>query len=149
MPNPGPQYAHAFMMHRAALSELMEKIPEDKGDYAPWSGGRTFIQLADHLSGTAGFLAATARGSQPQQPKTSANLAEAAEFLKTSGSELQQTLAGLSPERLSEEVNFLGRNMPLHFLVDFLTNHEAHHKGQLWLMARMVGVEPALFVKLG
>jgi uncharacterized damage-inducible protein DinB len=150
MPNPGAQYAQVFMMHRAALTDLMEKIPQGKGDFAPWEGGRSFIKLADHLSGTALYLAATARGSQPQRPQPSANLAEASEGLKASGNELYQTLESLSPEQLSGEVmTFLGSKMPLHALVDFLINHEAHHKGQIWLMARMVGVEPALFVKLG
>ena len=150
MPNPGAQYAQVFMMHRAALNDLMEKIPADKGDFAPWSGGRTFIQLADHLSSTAGYLNATAKGVQPQAPQKSANLAEATHYLKTTGNELHQTLQGLSPEQLSGEVmTFLGSKMPLHVLTDFLINHEAHHKGQIWLMARMAGVEPALFVKLG
>jgi uncharacterized damage-inducible protein DinB len=137
------------MMHRVALNELMEKIPQAKGDFAPWGGGRTFIQLADHLSGTARYLAATATGGKPQAPHASANLAEATEHLKASGNQLQQTLSGLTPEQLNDIVDFFGTKMPLHVLVDFLITHEAHHKGQIWLMARMVGVEPALFVKLG
>lgn len=39
--------------------------------------------------------------------------------------------------------------MPLYGLIDFMVQHEAHHKGQIWLMARMIGLEPAMFVKAG
>jgi uncharacterized damage-inducible protein DinB len=44
---------------------------------------------------------------------------------------------------------FGGREMPVTALLDMIITHEAHHKGQVWVMARMIGVKPPRFVKMG
>ena len=54
----------------------------------------------------------------------------------------------LTDEHLSSIVEaFGGRKMPASALADFMIAHEAHHKGQVWVMARMTGVQPPMFVK--
>ncbi|MFD1732035.1 DinB family protein [Deinococcus malanensis] len=30
-----------------------------------------------------------------------------------------------------------------------MVSHEAHHKGQVWMMARMIGIKPPMYVKMG
>lgn len=39
-------------MHRGAILELLEKLPDDKGDFAAWEGGMTFTKMTDHLAGS-------------------------------------------------------------------------------------------------
>ncbi len=39
--------------------------------------------------------------------------------------------------------------MPVGVLLEMLNTHEAHHKGQVWMMARMIGVQPPRYIKMG
>jgi uncharacterized damage-inducible protein DinB len=150
MPYTAQEYARAFMMHRAALLDGLEKIPNDKGNFKGWEGGRTFIELLDHLSGTTAYLMTNATGQAPTKPEPSVSLEAAKTRLRENTETTQKFLSGLSEAQLAAQTEFLGMKMPVFALVDFLTaDHEAHHKGQLWMMTRMIGVEPPLFVKFG
>jgi uncharacterized damage-inducible protein DinB len=142
-------YAGSFTMHRAALIELLEKIPAEKGDFAAWEGGLSFTKLADHLSGSSNRMGAMTRGQTPEKLEPSQSLAAAIERLKASHGEVVAALEVMPPEMLGQKITaFGGREMPIAALLDFMVQHEAHHKGQVWMMARMVGVEPGMFVKM-
>jgi uncharacterized damage-inducible protein DinB len=150
MPYTAQEYARAFMMHRAALLDVLEKIPNDKGNFRAWEGGRTFIELLDHLSGTTAYLMANATGQAATKPEPSVSLEAAKTRLRENTETTKKFLSGLSETQLAGQTEFLGMKMSVYALVDFLTDaHEAHHKGQLWMMTRMIGVEPPLFVKFG
>ena len=58
-------------------------------------------------------------------------------------------LEGMSEETLNRVIPAFGTQMPIAGMVDFLIAHEAHHKGQIWMMSRMIGLEPPMFVKMG
>ena len=63
---------------------------------------------------------------------------------------LWASISALSTEDLSRRVTaFGGRELPISALLDMVIAHEAHHKGQVWLMARMIGIKPPMFVKMG
>ncbi|WP_161881329.1 DinB family protein [Deinococcus alpinitundrae] len=145
------QYAAAFQMHRAALQELYAAVPDDRGDFKAWEGGMSFVELADHLSASVGRLPAMLRGEKPAPAAAgSADLAAARQRLGESAEQTAQLLAGMSDEDFDRRIPaFGGREMPIGALMDFIVNHEAHHKGQAWLMARMLEIQPPFFVKLG
>lgn len=150
MPYTAREYAQAFMMHRAALLDVLGKIPNDKGTFKAWEGGRTFIELVDHLSGTTAYLMANVAGQSPAKAEPSPSLEAATARLRENTETTRKFLSGLSEAQLAAQTEFLGMKMPVYALIDFLAgDHEAHHKGQLWMMTRMVGVEPPLFVKFG
>ena len=145
----GERYAHTFMMHRGALLDLLEMIPADKGDFAAWDGGMSFHKLADHLSASTNRIPAMIAGEMPAKAEPSADFATAKENMKTSTENARALLASLSDEQSSSIVEaFGGRKMPVSVLIEFLIAHEVHHKGQVWMMARMIGVQPAMFVKM-
>jgi uncharacterized damage-inducible protein DinB len=149
MPYTGAEYAQFFMMHRAALLELLERIPADKGDFRAWEGGRTITETVDHMASTANGFVSTAAGQKPERLPPSPDFPAALERIKTVTEAARQTMAGSSDSQLATEVpTFGGRTMPLSGLAEFLVQHDAHHKGQLWVMARLIGVEPPNFVKL-
>jgi uncharacterized damage-inducible protein DinB len=142
-------YAGSFTMHRAALIELLEKIPADKGDFAAWEGGMSFAKIADHLSGSSKRIGAMTQGQQPEKLEPSPDLGAAVQRLKATHSEVVAALEVMPPEMLGQKITaFGGREMPVAALLDFMVQHEAHHKGQVWMMARMVGLEPGMFVKI-
>ncbi len=137
-------------MHRAALLELLDQIPDDQGDFAAWDGGMSFQGLTDHLAGAGERTLATLRGEAPQKPEPSKDFSSAKQRLCDNAATMQETLSNLSEEQLGTVIEaFGGRKMPLSTLLEFLREHEAHHKGQVWMMARMIGVTPPMFVKLG
>lgn len=93
MLNTAAEYARAFMMHQGALLELLEKIPADQAEFAPWEGGRTFTQLTDHLASTSNGLVATIAGQKPERLAPSPDFPAALERIKTLTPPVQQALA--------------------------------------------------------
>ncbi|GAA5514634.1 hypothetical protein Dcar01_03390 [Deinococcus carri] len=151
--NTPAHYARAFQMHRAALQDLYETLPDEQSTFSPWEGGMSFIGLADHLAASSQrFLGLL--GSEPPAPildtSGSADLPSARSRLQESTENALLAIRALSEEDMNRRVKaFGGREMPVAALLDFMIQHEAHHKGQVWMMARMVGVQPPMFVKLG
>jgi uncharacterized damage-inducible protein DinB len=149
MTQTGSEYARSFLMHRNALLSLLERIPADKADFKAWEGGMSFKHLSDHLSGSAARMAAMLRGQTPEKLEPSADWAGALERMRASTSAAAAMLETLNADALNRVVPAFGTQMPVRGMVDFLIQHEAHHKGQVWMMARMIGLEPPMFVKLG
>ena len=151
MPSQAQRAAQSFASHRAALTSLLAEIPEEHAAHTPWAGAMTFVSLSDHLDVSAkGILAAIAGQAPPRDVVPSQSVQEARTRLLDSGEQVRQALAALSDEDLAREVPaFGGRTMPLAGLTELLTMHEAHHKGQMWVMARQVGVKPPFFMQMG
>jgi uncharacterized damage-inducible protein DinB len=132
----------AFRSIRAPLQELIAKIPEEKGGFSAWSGGMTITQLVDHLINSGNRM--VGRQAEAAQSKS---LGEARAALDRNTEEVSELLASLSQAQLQETVEALGRKLTRGQLLGMQRVHESHHKGQLWMMARMVGVEPPFFFK--
>ncbi|EYB66994.1 DinB family protein [Deinococcus phoenicis] len=146
------RYADVFRMHRAALIACYELLPDEQGTFAAWEGGMSLIGIADHLAGSSQRLLGML-GEEAPAPlldvSGSADLPSARSRLQESTENALLALRALNEEDLGRHVQAFGREMPVAALLDFLIQHEAHHKGQVWMMARMVGVKPPMFVKLG
>ena len=110
-----------------------------------------FISLSDHLDVSAkGILAAIAGQSPSREVVPSQSFQEARMRLQDSGQQVTQALNEPSDDDLAREIPaFGGRMMPLAQFAELLIMHEAHHKGQVWLMARQVGVKPPFFIQMG
>lgn len=155
MPIPASEiYARTFLSHRSALLDLYHQLPDEQANFSAWDGGMSFIGLADHLAGSSERFIGLISGEAPAGPPTpgtgSATLQNATERLSATAEQAAAAMRALTPEDLARRVPaFGGREMPVSALLDALIAHEAHHKGQVWLMARMVGVKPPMFVKMG
>lgn len=146
----GQDYARSFAMHREALLELLDQIPDDRGDFKAWDGGMSFQGIANHLAGASERTLAMLQGRAPQKPEPSVDFASAKRQLRDNAAAVQQALSGASEAQLGTVIEaFGGRKMPLSTLLELMRDREAHHKGQIWTMARMVGVNPPMFVKIG
>ncbi|WP_425147792.1 DinB family protein [Deinococcus sp.] len=148
--NQSQHYARNFQMHRAALLDLYAQLPEDQGHFRAWDEGMSFIGLADHLSAASERLMATTQGQAAGAPlPASSTLEQARERLSATSDAATQAILKLDDAALSQVISAFGQQMPLSGVLEFAVVHEAHHKGQLWLMARMIGVQPPFFVKQG
>lgn len=149
MPYSANEYLQTWMMHRGAILDLLEKLPDDKGDFAAWEGGMTFTKMVDHLSGATLNLTGMMAGRERVKLEPSASLSSAGSRLGEATQTVQKRISEMTDEGLSTQVFAFGTQMPAYKLIEFLINHDAHHKGQLWLMTRMIGLEPPRFVKVG
>jgi uncharacterized damage-inducible protein DinB len=138
-------------MHRAALNDLYALLPDEQAGFAAWDGGMSFTGLADHLAGSSDRMLAMLQGQAPTpRADGSADLPGARTRLLESTETALAAIRSLSDDDMSRRVPaFGGREMPISALLDMIVSHEAHHKGQVWMMARMVGVQPPMFVKMG
>ncbi|MDB5046692.1 MAG: DinB family protein [Deinococcus sp.] len=149
MPYPAEVYAQAFQQHRAALLDLLDRIPPEYGDRTAWEGGKSITETVDHLFSTgAGVVDMLSEGTWGAQ-EPSATLDGAAARLRGNTQVVVDKLLSLSDADLTQELTvFGGARWPAYRLVDFHREHEAHHKGQLWVMARQIGIEPPFFVRM-
>ncbi|UBV44625.1 DinB family protein (plasmid) [Deinococcus taeanensis] len=146
----GEEYARQFQRHRSALLELLGGVPESKEHVVAWDGGMSILQTADHLFSTgAGVVDMLSGGTWEKQPP-SPSLVEATERLRQNTASISQKLLAMTHDDLNRElIVFGGARWPAHRLIDFHREHEVHHKGQLWVMARMAGLEPPFFIDMG
>ncbi|MFC4639101.1 DinB family protein [Deinococcus hohokamensis] len=148
--SPSEIYARNFLMHRGALMDLYAQLPADQGHFSAWDGGMSFVGQADHLAGSSERFLAMIAGQTPAAVQGSASLEEARGRLETTAQTAAAAMRALSAEDLGRRVTaFGGREMPVSALLDALIGHEAHHKGQVWVMARMIGIKPPMFVRMG
>jgi uncharacterized damage-inducible protein DinB len=149
MPYSANEYLQSWMMHRGAILDLLDKLPDDKGDFAAWEGGMTFTRMIDHLAGATLNLTGTMAGRERVKLEPSPSLSAASTRLKEATATVQKQISEMTDEQLAASVSAFGMQLPAYKVIDFVINHDAHHKGQLWMMTRMIGVEPPRFVKFG
>ncbi|WP_019010288.1 DinB family protein [Deinococcus aquatilis] len=150
-PSRSAVFARTLQGHRAALMDLYADLPDEQAQFAAWEGGMSFVGLADHLSGSSERFLSMVQGQTPGAlPAPSADLPAARLRLQQTTDAALGVISALSNEDLSRRVTaFGGRELPISALLDMVIAHEAHHKGQVWLMARMIGIKPPMFVKMG
>jgi uncharacterized damage-inducible protein DinB len=156
------ELAAAFRTVRNNTIQIAEEIPEDKYDFVPATGTRSVSQLLRHMA-YANTLhydfhrdrrVTTLRGydfgalmgrihAEESKPKTKAEIIA---LLKSEGENFAAWLGSLPPEFLAETfTDPMGQNPKTRF-ENLLSakEHEMHHRGQLMLMQRMMGITPHL-----
>jgi uncharacterized damage-inducible protein DinB len=158
------ELAESFRTVRKNTIIAASEIGEEQYNFSPVPGNRTIAQLLTHIAVTPrlpqqihrverlsslaafdfpGFFGTIV--AEEQKPRTKAELLA---LLQESGDNLASWLEGLSEEFLGETVTFpAGMTPPVKTRFEMLLGikeHEMHHRAQLMLMSRMVGVVPHL-----
>jgi uncharacterized damage-inducible protein DinB len=153
----------AFRTVRKNTIQIAEEIPEDKYDFRPAEGTRSVAETLRHIAVSTAWPQ-RAHGERLTEFKfdmfreVMANMAQAEAKLQTksdilkalhdNGEEFATFLEGLPEDVLAETVSFPPQaNMPPKTRFEMLLSpkeHEMHHRGQLMLMERMVGIVPHL-----
>ena len=155
--------AHSFRTVRKNTITLAEEIPADKYDFTPVPGIRTVAQQLAHVAVNtrwpievhgkgidfidfAVFGAHLAQAAADEQMLRSKELIVAA--LKSDGEKFAAFLESLSEEKLAETVRFPPPIQPseksrLEMLIG-TREHEMHHRAQLMLIQRLLGIVPHL-----
>jgi uncharacterized damage-inducible protein DinB len=158
----GKELAKSFRTVRGNTVQIAVDIPESKYDFVAASGTRSVAELLKHIAfGPAlyedmhrvkrlttlqgydfpGLVARSKAEEQKPRPK-----AAIVELLGSEGERFAAWLATLTPQFLAESyTDPMGQN-PRTRLESLLSpkEHEMHHRGQLMLIERMLGIVPHL-----
>ena len=160
----GKELAAAFRTVRNNTIKIAEEIPEDKYTFQAASYSRTVAQTLVHIA-TATRFATVVHGEQKlktmegfnfysfihpimEEEKKPRTKAEIIDLLRTSGDKFADWLSGLGEDFLGESVSFpAGMQPPSKTRFEMLLGpkeHEMHHRAQLMVLQRMLGLVPHL-----
>lgn len=146
------EFAKYFGRVRQRTARLVPLIPPADLEWRVAPGAFSFGDLLRHLAGTERWMwAETVSGRPPRYPGHEAALARGPEavarYFEQLHDESMTIFRGLSQEAFEAPVTTPGdARMPAWKWLRAMVEHEAHHRGQLYLMLRMRGVAtPPLF----
>ena len=157
------ELADAFRTVRKNTILVAEDIPEDKYGFSPASDVRTVEKLLTHIALTSRFqyqihiekrttleglnFPALFQEMTADEAKPRAK-AEVIELLRAEGEKWSNFVEGLSEEFLSQSIMMPpGGSPPQRTRFDMIMSakeHEMHHRGQLMLIERILGIIPHL-----
>ena len=156
------EMANAFRTVRKNTVQIAEDIPESQYNFVAASGTRSVGDLLKHIAVAPtlyddmhrvkrvttlkGYDFAAAMGPMHEAEKKSLKKAEIVALLKSDGERFASWLASLTPEVLAEiYTDPMGQNPRTRF-ESLLSpkEHEMHHRAQLMLIERMLGIVPHL-----
>ena len=161
-PYGGKELANAFRVVRNNTIQIARDIPEDKYAFVAAPGCRSVGVLLSHIVSAPTFYddlhgahplstlkgydfgAFTARAeAEEQKPRSKTEILA---LLESQGEQFATRLESLSPEFLAQTFTDPTGQNPRTRLESLMgvKEHEMHHRGQLMLIERMVGVVPHL-----
>ena len=159
----GRELAAAFRTVRKNTIQIAEDIPEDQYAFRAAEGVESVSEMLAHIAYSVrfhqeitlagrtnldGFNYMEFMGGLMAQRRKPRSKAELVELLKTEGDKFAGQLEGLSEEYLDGQVFFpAGADPQSRSRFDMLLSvkeHEMHHRGQLMLIERLLGLTPHL-----
>ena len=157
------ELADSFKTVRKNTILVAEDIPEDKYSFSAAEGVRTVEKLLTHIAigyrfqhlvqsqkllSMEGFNFQALMQQVMAEEAKPRTKAEVIAFLKSEGEIWSSFVAGLSEDFLGETITMPpGGNPPARNRFDMILSvkeHEMHHRGQLMLVERMLGIVPHL-----
>jgi uncharacterized damage-inducible protein DinB len=153
----------SFRTVRKNTIQLAEEIPEDKYSFAAAPGARTVEKMLVHIAIShwwqdqihqekrttmEGFDFQSLMKRVSDEEGRSHTKAEVLDLLRKEGEIWANFISGLSEDFLSQSVtNMAGGTPPSRTRFEMILSakeHEMHHRGQLMLIQRMIGIVPHL-----
>jgi uncharacterized damage-inducible protein DinB len=161
----GPkELAASFRTVRNNTIKIAEEIPEEHYGFRAGPESRTVAQTLVHIAVTPrlpelihfserrgtfeGFDFFKVAGALRAEEEVARSKQEILDMLRTGGERFAQLLEGATEELLAERVNYpQGMTPPSKSRFEMLMSakeHEMHHRGQLMVVERMLGIVPHL-----
>jgi uncharacterized damage-inducible protein DinB len=160
----GKELAESFRTVRKNTVAIAQDIPEDKYDFRPMPETRSVGELLAHIAlapmfqrkihaeerraTLAGFDFPALMQRMHAEEKTPRTKAQVIEFLTKDGESWANWMEGLDENFLGESITMPpGGTPPSRTRFDMILSvkeHEMHHRGQLMLIERILGIVPHL-----
>jgi uncharacterized damage-inducible protein DinB len=137
-------------MEAQTTRRVLERVPDDKLSWRPHEKSRTLGELALHIATVPGGVAQLVATSPAQAPQfrdpSPASASELLPALDESISTARKTLAGMSDETITATWRMMAGEreviaMPrIAMLRSVMLNHWYHHRGQLTVYLRELGL---------
>jgi uncharacterized damage-inducible protein DinB len=158
------ELARSFRTVRENTLKIAEEIPKDKYSFRPAEGCRSVaetlvhiaimsrvpeqIHFVEHRSTLVGFDFFGLTGKLQAEAKAPRTEAQILELLRTEGEKYAKALEGVSEAFLGEQVEYPEGMEPraksrFEMLIA-AKEHEMHHRGQLMVVQRLLGMTPHL-----
>lgn len=145
------EFMNDWLQHRNVLEELLETIDDEYIDFKPWEGAMTFGGLTLHVAGWNDVFVSMVKTEEFAAPdipecKTMGDVRKAVKDFteKTKATFKSLTDEDLEAENSSSHPKMQGKKK--RYLVA-MYDHEIHHKGQIFVYARMVGAKEVPFFR--
>jgi uncharacterized damage-inducible protein DinB len=131
---------------RARTLRVVNVIPPEHIEWAPRAGAFTFGDLVRHLGAIERYMfAENVVGRPSRYPGHGRELADGHEavlaYLERTHRESVEIFRGLGPDDLQRRCTTPGAaSIPVWKWLRSMTEHEIHHRGQLYLMLNLLGV---------
>ncbi len=131
---------------RGRTKRVMAVIPPARIEWAPGEGRWTFGDSIRHLAGIErDMYAENVQGRPSRYPGHGRELADGFEavlaYLDRKHAEAQEIFRGLTPEQLQGKSQTVsGTPITTSKWLRAMVEHEAHHRGQMYLMLGLLGV---------
>lgn len=157
----GKDLARAFRTVRENTIKIAEEIPESQYDFAAAPGVRTVRQMLTHIAlsdamssvhkekrtSFEGFNFPALMGQMQAEEARPRTKAEVIALLRERGEDTAKWLESLSDDFLAEQFTQPRgepRSKSRFEMIMSVKEHEMHHRGQLMLIERMLGITPHL-----
>lgn len=137
---------------RSRTRRLIPLVPADKLEWSAGEGRWTFGDTIRHLAAIERWMyGETLHGRPTRYPGHTRDLADGPDavlaYHDQCHDEFMALLRGLTPEQwLGKSVTAAGTSITTWKWARAMVEHEAHHRGQLYMMLGLLGVEtPPLF----
>ena len=148
----GQSFVRYFENIRSRTTRVIERIPRDQLQWRPAPGAFSFADLIRHIAATERHMFGENVQDRPSRyPGHDAKLADGydavLEYYHRMHDETIEILKRLSPEDMQRKVTTPGGiSITTWKWLRGMIEHEVHHRGQIYLMLRLLGVEtPALY----
>lgn len=145
------QYYESWLKHRMVLHDLLEGIGDEHVFFKPWEKGFSLGELAVHMASSADMFLETIKQGQfvpPSEPSTFETMDDVREIVHALTEKSKRDFAVIEETQLNKEIDIFGYKAPASYWMESLRDHEIHHKGQLFVYARMTGSEKVPFFTL-
>ena len=137
-----------WLRHRTVLHELLEAIGNEHTHYKPWKEAFSLGSLAIHI-GTSScmFVEAVKEGAFPQmgEPPSFETMEDVRRLVDEYTDKTKADFESLTERHLDQTISWGPYRATGEHWLNTMLDHEIHHKGQLFVYARMVGVDKLPF----
>ncbi|GIN22890.1 DinB family protein [Siminovitchia fordii] len=145
------QMMNEWLEHRKVLEELLETVDDKHINFKPWEGAMTLGELALHVAGWNDVfvtMVKTEEFGSPDIPECQ-TMADVRKAVKHFTEKTKATYESFSDADLEAENNSSHPKLkgPKKKYLSAMYDHEVHHKGQLFVYARMAGSKEVPFFR--